>query len=430
MDLVEELEHRVRKLEREFKGMSSKTYQDMFLSLMCARIDNDLATYLPKVKNLQLDLEDMKVLVEDELAAALKNQAEAAPGKNTTGGREKESEEDFGLKLWEMEERLTEMSKAIEFFKREAAESPAAKNKTQFQEMFRRTQDHERELKRLKAALEMAVQPERVEYLEQKLTFAMSDEFIASNNAPLKAELMAELRKAVEMIVNVELQAQLNYATKGDMMLKVHDLEDKINMRVTAADFNEALSQFDDSLKEENQKTYSYVQTVRKYMAAAEDELQKVRDDFKAYDERLLNKAEVEETERLWQNFERYALYEDLKDLYSKTVPEIQRFEDRLIRFALEVEQAQIIVRRFDEVLNEKASRLDLKELTRTLQSYTKGADFQGVTRGLEDRIGQVAEKVDEVERSIDTMGRSVSKDIYSAVRRATSHLVKQDKDA
>jgi hypothetical protein len=75
-------------------------------------------------------------------------------------------------------------------------------------------------------------------------------------------------------------------------------------------------------------------------MQAAEEELQKVRDDFKAYDERLLNKAEVEETERLWQNFERYALYEDLKDLYGKTMPEIQRFEERLIAFTLELEQA------------------------------------------------------------------------------------------
>jgi hypothetical protein len=46
--------------------------------------------------------------------------------------------------------------------------------------------------------------------------------------------------------------------------------------------------------------------------------------------------------------------------------------------------------------------------------------------RGLEERIGQVGDKLDEVERSIDVMGRNVSKDIYSAVRRATSHLVKQ----
>ncbi len=45
--------------------------------------------------------------------------------------------------------------------------------------------------------------------------------------------------------------------------------------------------------------------------------------------------------------------------------------------------------------------------------------------RGLEERIGQVGDKLDEVERSIDVMGRNVSKDIYSAVRRATSHLVK-----
>ncbi len=65
--MVEELEQRVRKLEREFKGMSSKTYQDMFLSLMCARIDNDLPTYLPKVRNLQLDLEDLKTYIDEQV---------------------------------------------------------------------------------------------------------------------------------------------------------------------------------------------------------------------------------------------------------------------------------------------------------------------------------------------------------------------------
>jgi hypothetical protein len=69
----------------------------------------------------------------------------------------------------------------------------------------------------------------------------MSEDYIASNNAPVKAELMAELRKAVEMIVQVECNGQMQFATKNDLLCKFHDLEDKVNLRVTATDFNEAL---------------------------------------------------------------------------------------------------------------------------------------------------------------------------------------------
>jgi hypothetical protein len=43
--------------------------------------------------------------------------------------------------------------------------------------------------------------------------------------------------------------------------------------------------------------------------------------------ELLKTKVDFEEIERLWKNFERYSMYDDLKDLYMKTVPEIFKFE-------------------------------------------------------------------------------------------------------
>ena len=30
---------------------------------------------------------------------------------------------------------------------------------------------------------------------------------------------------------------------------------------------------------------------------------------------------------QIWKYFERFAVYEDLKDLYSKTIPELAKFE-------------------------------------------------------------------------------------------------------
>jgi uncharacterized protein Yka (UPF0111/DUF47 family) len=40
-------------------------------------------------------------------------------------------------------------------------------------------------------------------------------------------------------------------------------------------------------------------------------------------------------------------------------------------------------------------------------------------------KIGTYSEKISELEKTIDVMGRNITKDIYAAVRRATSHLSK-----
>jgi len=37
--------------------------------------------------------------------------------------------------------------------------------------------------------------------------------------------------------------------------------------------------------------------------------------------------------QRIWKHFQRFAEYEDLKDLYQKVVPEIAKFEQKMIVF-------------------------------------------------------------------------------------------------
>lgn len=84
---------------------------------------------------------------------------------------------------------------------------------------------------------------------------------------------------------------------------------------------------------------------------------------MKTYDGKLRSKCGVEEAKQIWNNFGRYALYEDLKELYQKTVPEIKRFEERLVNFSVDMTKADSIMRRFDEVMLEKASKVDLREI-------------------------------------------------------------------
>lgn len=40
----------------------------------------------------------------------------------------------------------------------------------------------------------------------------------------------------------------------------------------------------------------------------------------------------------MWRNFQRFAEYSDMKALYDKCVPEIAKFEQRLIDFKSDIE--------------------------------------------------------------------------------------------
>lgn len=122
-------------------------------------------------------------------------------------------------------------------------------------------------------------------------------------------------------------------------------------------------------------------------MTSAEEEFDKVRADFRAYDKRLLLKVDKEEGQRIWDNFQQYAYYDDLKDLYAKTMPEIKKFEDKIVQFGVDLEKIDIILRRFDEVITEKASKMDLRDFGRTIQLYVKNTDFQTSVSEVNQRV-------------------------------------------
>jgi hypothetical protein len=55
--------------------------------------------------------------------------------------------------------------------------------------------------------------------------------------------------------------------------------------------------------------------------------------------EMLKEKVDFTEIERIWKNFEKFAMYDDLKDLYMKTIPEIFKFEGKIEEHRRDVEK-------------------------------------------------------------------------------------------
>ena len=80
-------------------------------------------------------------------------------------------------------------------------------------------------------------------------------------------------------------------------------------------------------------------------------------------------------------------------------------------------------MRRFDEVLLDKASKVNIEELLHSLSKYTPRADFLVFQGDVLSQISSNSLKTTSLEDLIDLLGKNISKDIYAAVRKATQHL-------
>jgi|LauGreDrversion4_2_1035121.scaffolds.fasta_scaffold562625_1 hypothetical protein len=59
------------------------------------------------------------------------------------------------------------------------------------------------------------------------------------------------------------------------------------------------------------------------------------------------------------------------------------------------------------------------------MSKYLKQSEFHELNKILNERVKQSVERCIAVENMLDDMGRNISRDIYAAVRRATSNVVK-----
>lgn len=66
--------------------------------------------------------------------------------------------------------------------------------------MYRKVQEHDREIKKLVAGVKDMISLDRLEAVEQRLNYSVSESYVDNTQAQLKDNLMEELRKTVDLI--------------------------------------------------------------------------------------------------------------------------------------------------------------------------------------------------------------------------------------
>ena len=139
--------------------------------------------------------------------------------------------------------------------------------------------------------------------------------------------------------------------------------------------------------------------------------------------------------------FKDYWAYKDLKALYKKVVPAVKGFEKnifvvnkdmgktcRTALFNLIIEQTKEIIRRFDEVLLTKASKISFEELQNRLADYTQKIEhleFVEKEAAFHENTNTSFKNINE---SLIDLSNKLDIEIKLAVKRATSYLLNEIK--
>jgi hypothetical protein len=75
---------------------------------------------------------------------------------------------------------------------------------------------------------------------------------------------------------------------------------------------------------------------------------------------------------KVWEQFEKYALYQDLRDLYAKVLPPLSTFEAKMDAMQVGYDQSKEMIRRYDEIISDKANKTAIKEIYELMRHFIK----------------------------------------------------------
>ncbi|CDW72800.1 UNKNOWN [Stylonychia lemnae] len=133
----------------------------------------------------------------------------------------------------------------------------------------------------------------------------------------------------------------------------------------------------------------------------------------------LQNKADDSDFKSLKNMTDTHATKNDLWKLEQNVYPKLSSFENEFIRFSLKAKQHDEIIRRYDEIITEKASKWSLNEFKQeadeTFTKLTQTLQVQNHIKMLENKIQEVHKNAID---QFDAINRAFSYEILSAVKK------------
>lgn len=98
----------------------------------------------------------------------------------------------------------------------------------------------------------------------------------------------------------------------------------------------------------------------------------------------------IKDGQRIYRQFQRFAEYEDMRELYMKCIPEIAKFEKRIMDISDEVVKLNMVIRTFDEVLMQKAEKTQITKIYQFCEEHFHGKgkfNSKGINEEMEYKV-------------------------------------------
>lgn len=107
----------------------------------------------------------------------------------------------------------------------------------------------------------------------------------------------------------------------------VNELEFKINDRPTQKQVKHSLEVLDGKYENMGSTIGEQISKIVKTQNNFDSELRAYHEDIEKVNATVAQKLNLSEGQRIWRNFQRFAEYQDLKDLYMKCIPQLSTFD-------------------------------------------------------------------------------------------------------
>ena len=90
----------------------------------------------------------------------------------------------------------------------------------------------------------------------------------------------------------------------------------------------------------------------------------------------MATKLDLHEAKKIWDYFQRFAEYSDLKELYAKCIPPLAKFEQKLIDYQNDYIRIENIITDFDKHMLQKANKVQFEEFqAQVMETFVRMED-------------------------------------------------------
>lgn len=89
-------------------------------------------------------------------------------------------------------------------------------------------------------------------------------------------------------------------------------------------------------------------------------------------------------------------------------------------------EQSKEMIRRYDEIMSDKANKTAIKEIYEVMRNYVRQEKIKEITTGFQKQFDGMKEHIESLNNTLKFVNENINKDIHTAVRRATASLKAQ----